>query len=225
MFREKKAVLIVDDEEDITWSISRHLRRNEALLNVQCVSSGVDALDLLAESKIDLIISDIKMPGLSGLELLRIVSEEWPETKVIIMTAFGSEVLENEVERIGTPFYIEKPFDLRYLRKLVFEALNLSSVECEGALLNSRIKDMLAFSCQTRRTSQLTFNDGIREGTVYLQRGEIVHAECGELEGESALFDILDWEEAHFRVNPDRQSAKRTIRRNWQSLLDSSMID
>lgn len=222
---EKKSVLIVDDEEDLTWSISRHLKKAEELLDVRCVSSAIDALQVLDRNAMDLIISDIRMPGLNGLDLLRIVMEKWPETRVIIMTAFGSDILEEEVEQLGTPFYIEKPFELRYLRKLVFEALEISETEFEGALVNSHIKDFLAFNCQTRKTSQVTLNDGIRVGTIYLHHGEIVHAECGELEGEHALYDILDWEKADYKVDYNCVAKKRTIRRNWQSLLSASMID
>ncbi|RMD98618.1 MAG: response regulator [Calditrichaeota bacterium] len=221
----KKTVLIVDDEEDLTWSISRHLQRNGKFLDVKCVSSGDDAIDLLEQQKVDVLVSDIRMPGTDGLALLKKVSQNWPKTKVIIMTAYGSDILEEQVEQLGTTYYIEKPFELRYLRKLIFEALEISPRDIEGLIVNEHIKDIIAFNCQTRRTSQVTFKKGVKKGIVYLQKGEIVHAECGELEGEHALYNILDWERAYYHVMPNQLAKKRTIRRRWQSLLNATMID
>ncbi len=225
MGAERKRVLIVDDEEDLTWSISRHLQRNGNFLDVKYVNSGNEAVDFLSREKVDLIVSDIRMPGLDGIGLLKEVNARWPDTKVIIMTAYGSDQLEERIESLGSSFYIEKPFELRYLRKLVFEALEISPEERQGILVNEHIRDIIAFNCQTRRTNQMTFKNGLHKGTVYLQKGEIVHAECGGLEGEHALYNILDWEKAYYHIAPNQFAKKRTIRRRWQSLLNTSMID
>ncbi len=225
MGAERKRVLIVDDEEDLTWSISRHLQRSGNFLDVKYVNSGNEAVEFLARQKVDLIVSDIRMPGLDGIGLLKEVNHRWPDTKVIIMTAYGSDQLEEKIESLGSSFYIEKPFELRYLRKLVFEALEISPEERQGILVHDHIRDIIAFNCQTRRTNQMTFKNGLNKGTVYLQKGEIVHAECGGLEGENALYNILDWERAYYHIAPNRFAKKRTIRRRWQSLLNTSMID
>ena len=225
MAMEKKSILIVDDEEDLTWSISRHLSKNGNGLDVKCASSGNSALDILKERRFDLIISDIRMPGISGLDLLSRVSETYPGVKVIIMTAFGSEVLEDQVQKLGTQYYIEKPFELRYLRKLVFEALQLSENDVESILLNEQIRDTISVSCRAKLTSRMMFKNGQKNGNVYLQGGEIVHAECGEVEGERALFRILDWDQAYYAKVLNQLAAKRTIRRRWQSLLNATMID
>lgn len=221
----KKNILVVDDEEDLTWSISRYLRKNDELFAVQCVSSGDAAVDLLHYTRFDLIISDIRMPGMTGLELLRYVSSFSPGTKVIIMTAYGSELLEEQVTQMGSPYYLEKPFELSFLRKIVYAALELSEKSIEKLFANSRIKELVALNCQTRRTSQLTLIKGVDRGTIYFSRGEIVHAECGELEGEHALFSILDWGRADSYKSKGHPTQKRTIRRNWQSLLQASMIE
>ncbi len=225
MRANRKHVLIVDDEEDLTWSISRFLQRNEQFLDVKYVNSGDAAVQVLKKEKVDLIVSDIRMPGLDGIGLLKEVNARWPDTKVIIMTAYGSDQVEEEIENLGSSFYIEKPFELRYLRKLVFEALEITPKEMQGILVNEHIRDIIAFNCQTRRTNQMTFKNGLNKGTVYLQKGEIVHAECGNLEGENALYNILDWEQAYYHIAPNQHAKKRTIRRRWQSLLNATMID
>lgn len=225
MDKLRKFILVVDDEEDLTWSISRTLQRNGHVFDVRCVSSGEAALRLLQQQRFDLIISDIRLPGISGIELLEQVNRTWPATRVIVMTAFGTEILQNEVLRLGAPFYIEKPFDLRLLRKLVYESLQLPEKKIEELHLSARIKEVISFNCQTRKTSQLTVKKGIQQGIIYFQQGEIVHAECGELEGEHALYSILEWGQADNYRNDNQSSQKRTIRKGWQSLLNTYMID
>jgi len=222
---QKKSILIVDDEEDLTWSISRYLQRNDSLFDVTCVSSGDEALGLLHKTPIDLIISDVRMPGISGLELLGLVNENYPAIKVIIMTAFGSDVLEEQIARPGSTYYIEKPFELVVLREIVYSALKISEKKIEKSVLNSRIEEIIAFACRTGKTSQLTFQRGLSQGRVYFKHGEIIHAECGELEGEHALFNILDWGRVDSYSSFEHPATKRTIRRNWQALLNNSMID
>ena len=225
MNKAKKFILIVDDEEDLTWSISRTLQRNGHIFDVRCVSSGEAALRLLERQRFDLIISDIRMPGMSGIELLEMVNRKWPETRVVVMTAYGTEILEHEALRLGAPFYIEKPFELRLLRKLVYEALELPEKRVEELHWSARVKEIISFNCQMRKTSQLTLNKGIQQGIIYFQHGEIVHAECGDLEGEHALFSILEWGQADTFRTDNQSSQKRTIRKGWQSLLNTYMID
>jgi len=225
MVNKRKSILIVDDEEDLTWSISIYLQRNESLFEITCVSSGEEAVTVLDQTLVDLIISDVKMPGISGLDLLAIVNEKYPTTKMIIMTAFGSEVLEEHVSNLGSQYYIEKPFELVMLREIVYSALQISEKKIESSLVNSRIKEIIAFHCKSGGTSQLALYHGLHQGIICFQRGEIVHAECGELEGENALFSILDWGKVDSYSHLDYLMTKKTIRRDWQSLLNNSMID
>lgn len=118
-----KRILVVDDEEDLTWSIAKSLEKNDKLFEVFCVNDGDSALAVLASHRVDLVISDLRMPGRDGLSLLIDIQRNYPATRVIIMTAHSSEDLRQELTRHGLSYYLEKPFDIRYLRKLIYEAL------------------------------------------------------------------------------------------------------
>ena len=132
-----KSILIVDDEEDLTWSISKSLAKNDKHFEVICVANGNAALEVLARRSIDVVISDIRMPGRNGLQLLHDINSRYAGTKVIIMTAHGSGDMREEIMAKGTPFYVEKPFEIRYLRKLIYEALDLTP-PFAGSFLDSR---------------------------------------------------------------------------------------
>jgi len=113
-------ILIVDDEEDLTWSISKSLLRENDLLEIICVHSGDEALKVLEKISIDLVISDIRMPGTSGLDLLENIRENYPKTKMIIMTAYGSPDIEEKIKNTENAYYVEKPFDIHELKNLIF---------------------------------------------------------------------------------------------------------
>ena len=120
---KKKKILIVDDEEDLTWSISKGLSRDKDKLEVTCVNSGNTALDMLAHNHFDLMVTDIRMPGVSGLRLLREVREKYPATKVILMTAFGSLEMNELLKQAEMEAYIEKPFEFNDLRSLIYRCI------------------------------------------------------------------------------------------------------
>ncbi|MFO7890176.1 MAG: response regulator [bacterium] len=120
---EYKRILIVDDEEDLTWSISRRLSRDNDNIEVLSANSGKGALEILSRNEIDLLITDLRMPEINGWELLDTIKEKYPNTLVIIMTAHGSIEVIDALNRWGKAGYIEKPFDMNDLRKLVYAFL------------------------------------------------------------------------------------------------------
>ena len=120
----KKHVLIVDDEEDLTWSISRGLSKDKQGLEISCVNSGQEAVDFLSSQKIDLLITDLRMPDVTGYHLIDLVKTQFPETKIIVMTAYGSKDVSEKLKQSGVPGYIEKPFEINDLRDMIYTHLD-----------------------------------------------------------------------------------------------------
>jgi DNA-binding NtrC family response regulator len=122
-----RRILVVDDEEDLTWSIAKSLEKHDKTFEVICVNNGDRALAYLSASHVDLVITDVRMPGRDGWALLRDIERDYPRTRVIIMTAHGSEELRSRAARHETPlYYLQKPFELQDLRKLICAALEVS---------------------------------------------------------------------------------------------------
>ena len=96
-----KRVLIVDDEEDLTWSISKHLAKDKDKYELLAVNSAKEALKVLNKVPAELVISDIRMPEMSGLDLLLEIRQNYPSTKVIIMTAYGSHEVQQQANECG----------------------------------------------------------------------------------------------------------------------------
>lgn len=123
-----KKVLIVDDEPSILLSLS-HLISNDDTIVITC-SKIEEAEEALDRYRFDLVIADIRLSGvygIEGLELLSYIKNISPMTKVIIMTAYGSEEMRESAYRRGAYFYYEKPIDMDDLLTKVRECgINVS---------------------------------------------------------------------------------------------------
>jgi DNA-binding NtrC family response regulator len=120
---QTRRLLIVDDEETLTFSLYQSFILAKQNYEVVTASSGEEALEKIKEKPFDLVISDISMPGMSGLDLLSFIRQINPHTKVIIMTAYGSDEKREEAFDKGAVGYIEKPFEIREVKQMVLNAL------------------------------------------------------------------------------------------------------
>ncbi|MDJ0623758.1 MAG: response regulator [Desulfocapsaceae bacterium] len=208
-----KKVLIVDDEEDMLWMLQRNLDSGIPNIETFAAQSGNEALDILNNNEINLVITDINMPGMSGLELLTEVSSKWPDTKVIIMTAYPSNAFENKARKEGAVQFVEKPFDIQDMRKIVEEALQTKSNEQKSDGID--LVDIIQFNGLAMATSALKISKGDEEGMIYFREGKVVHAQFGEYTNEEAFFRIIETKGADLQnidgVEPPEISMEQTV--------------
>ncbi len=217
-----KKVLIVDDEETLTWSMAKSLSKDRDKYEVMVANDGKEALSLLKGNKIDLMITDIRMPDINGLDLLLRVRKEYPQTKVIIMTAYGSSEIRREANRRGSLYYVEKPFEISEIRKIIIDLLGRKR-GFQGRVIGLHLTDIIQMNCLGRLTTALAVSQNDEKGTIYLNQGEIVHAECGDQKGMDAFYTILGWQEGEFVSNPDIEPPDQTIYQSWEHLLIEAM--
>jgi DNA-binding NtrC family response regulator len=103
-------ILIVDDEKDITDLLKRFLSRKKNF-NIIVYNSGFDAINELKTTHIDILLSDVMMPVMSGLDLLKEAIQIQPDLKVIMMTAYSTMDKIIESEKLGAKDYVAKPFE------------------------------------------------------------------------------------------------------------------
>src|SRR6187455_2607701 len=115
-------LLLVDDEVDVQYSFQR-IFSDSPEIELTTASSGEEALKLLPQLKPDLVIMDIRMGGLGGLETLRRIRQEENRQLVILMTAYGTTQTAIEAMKLGAYDYLLKPFDVPRLKELVANAL------------------------------------------------------------------------------------------------------
>jgi DNA-binding NtrC family response regulator len=104
---EKTKILVVDDEEVVRYSYARSLSGRHCL--VEAAQSGQDALLLLDQGDFDLVLLDLRMPGMDGLAVLKAIKERWPESEVIVITGFPSVESAKQAVALGAFDYLAKP--------------------------------------------------------------------------------------------------------------------
>ncbi len=134
----KAKIMLVDDEEAIRHSLGEILRLEG--YNVEAVGSGEAAIEALQREKFDLILLDLKMPGMDGMEALGLITKAAPETKVILLTAHGS--LESAIEalRQGAHDYILKPASSRAILNSVARGLARRAEQQQKRLLLEQLE-------------------------------------------------------------------------------------
>lgn len=117
-------VLIVDDEKPLAHSLSQTVQLDYPDCQVDIAYSGEEALSALASNAYSLIIADVRMPGVSGLDLVKGVRYLDPDVPIILMTGYGSASLCREAAKWGVNRYVDKPFDTDDLIAMVSELIS-----------------------------------------------------------------------------------------------------
>lgn len=174
--RSKVKILVVDDEQGLCAGIQEALRREGYM--VDGATDPRSALRLAEQRLYNLVVSDIKMPEMGGLELLKEVRGRSRDTLFIMMTAYGTVASAVEAMKQGAYDYLSKPLDLKRLRVLVQKALEFQAVVAENNELRSRLR--------TRSEPSLLLGDSEPMRAVVRLISEVAHSDITVLiEGES----------------------------------------
>ena len=117
----KPRILVVDDDENLRWILQTQL--DDMGYEASTAADGLQALDAIEQSPPSLVLTDLKMPGLSGRELLDRIRKEYPEVPVVIVTAFGTIQSAVHAMRAGAYDYLTKPIDFEELGLVVDRVL------------------------------------------------------------------------------------------------------
>jgi two-component system NtrC family response regulator len=146
-------ILVVDDRPEMTEMLARYLRRRG--YNVETVNTAEAALVHAHDHGPDLVLTDVRMPGMSGLELLKALREEPNAPQVIVMTAFGTVETAVEAMRLGAFHYILKPFNLGEVRIVIDKALERRRLESEVRQLREEVEQRYAFENIVAKSRQM----------------------------------------------------------------------
>lgn len=132
-----KTILLVDDEEAVLTVLKNSLMGLGQDYRILTAREGREALRYLEKYSVDLIITDYQMSGMNGLELLEMTHSLQPNTRVIFITAFGSDEVEAEVSRLKAFAYLNKPIDLGTFRAIVKQACGDLDISRPGVVIHN----------------------------------------------------------------------------------------
>ncbi len=120
-----KRVLVIDDEAIVRVSCQRVLEPEG--FEVDVTARGDEALEMMQSKQYDVVLTDLKMPDMDGLEVLKEIKKRWPEVQVIIITGYGTISTAVQAIKLGAYDYIEKPFTPEDILNVVKKALEEKS--------------------------------------------------------------------------------------------------
>ena len=133
---EDQKVLVVDDDQAILFMLQQFL--SGLGVDVTVASDGVEALEQLQEKRFSIVVTDLLMPRLGGMELTRRIKAEWPDTDVIVMTGYGKEFSYTDVIRAGASDFIQKPFHLNEMEAKLSRLLRERTMRMQLEMLAVR---------------------------------------------------------------------------------------
>ena len=133
----RKTILIVDDEESIRQSLGGVLADDG--YEIVTAGSGEEALRVVEEEMLSLVLLDIWLPGIDGIETLKIIKSEHPQLRVVIMSGHGTIETAVKATKLGAFDFIEKPLSLDKVLLIVKHALDITQLEEENVLLKQKV--------------------------------------------------------------------------------------
>jgi CheY-like chemotaxis protein/predicted regulator of Ras-like GTPase activity (Roadblock/LC7/MglB family) len=216
MVNEHRTVLVVDDEALFLKTVADGFRAMGSRIELVTAANGSEALAVLASRRVDLVVTDLKMPECDGFELLAAMSRQHAGLPVLVMTAFGTPEIERRLRGVGVDQYLDKPLDFRVLAERVQQALAASM---SGRVTGITLPSFLQLLQMERKSCSLRVACGPASGLLHLDRGELVDASAGELSADEAALEIVCWEDGQIEIEPLRKPVTRTIRLRLQAIL------
>ncbi|MCZ6785343.1 MAG: sigma-54 dependent transcriptional regulator [Proteobacteria bacterium] len=149
-------MLVVDDEELYRRSLERILSRVGH--KVLMARNGGDAINVVSSTPVDLVLCDMRMPGINGIELVRQLHEIQPDLPCIVVTGYGTPEDSVEALRAGAFWYLEKPFEqesLQVVRRLVAQAIEHGRLKSENRILQSQLRSRYKFESIVGKSGSL----------------------------------------------------------------------
>ena len=186
-----KRVLLVDDDQAVLQIVSRWLGRYQETFTIITAEHGREALDILMQQPVDVVVTDLQMPVMDGFELIAHLLSEQIHVPIIIMTAMAVSAVENRLQGVGAFPVIRKPLSVTALHNLICNELDARQQGVIQGLTLPSFLQLLEAEC---KSCALRVTANGRVGYLYFCDGELFHAETGESSGEAAAYDILLWE-------------------------------
>jgi len=218
-------VLIVEDSAKLLLPIKMGLQNYSDQYEVLTASDGQEALNILQQGGISVLVTDLYMPKMDGLELLSYMSRSYPRVPCIVMTAFNSLEIKEALDALKVFHFLEKPFDLKDLAGAINDALtNLN----EGTAMNGlSVAGFLQLIQMERKTCLIEVISANHDsGRFYFIDGQLFEAETKGLSGDQAAIALIGWENVALRIKslPSHDIAPRVTMGIKSLILEAARL-
>jgi CheY-like chemotaxis protein len=225
MSAPRKRILFVDDNHDFLSIIETILGgiAGERWEVFTAPNAGM-ALQVLQDRQIDLVVVDVHMPVVDGFQFLSLVNRKHPNLAKAVMTSDASEAHRAACLSHGAETFLQKPVlpqDWQDIFAKLSEVAGRTQAEegFRGVLRRVGLQDVLQMECLSRNSSVLEIKARQVQGLIYIEAGQIVHAQVGERAGEEAFNYLMALSGGEFNLKPFAEPPQRTISAQWEFLI------
>jgi len=219
----QQKILLLDDDQDFLDLYQEMLGQHLSMLpEIKTALTGSRALSMLESDKYSLLILDLHMPKMDGLQVLAIARRKYPELRVVILTGVRDEQFRSRAYAMGVDQYWIKPETDQEMGLFMESIETLLNSEAQGGFRGVHSKslvDIIQLECLSQSSSVLKISNGAVEGRIWIQNGEVIDAEAVGLTSEPAFQRILTWKTGSFEVLPPDPGRPRKIFTSYQGLL------
>jgi CheY-like chemotaxis protein len=202
-----KKVLIVDDSRVLITALKGGLVKYKDKFEAIFAKDGLEAMNLLDEHLVSLVVTDIQMPVMDGLVLLAFIRERYPDIPCIIMSAYGDDDLKAQVSP-DIIHFIDKPIQVGKLAETIIRAVYKKGGK-SGRIAISDLLNLIILGKKTCIFKIIPENGD--SGYYYFYQGDLYNAVCGDRQGEDAVKAMLEYDKARlvFTKAPETKGVKK----------------
>ncbi len=215
-------VLLLDDDQEVLVLYQELLSGLPSQPEIFTANSAPRGLALLKTEPFRLLICDLRMPKMDGLQVLAIVRRRFPELRTVAMTGAQDEELRSRAYALGVDLFWLKPDTQQNMEMFLQCIESLLGREGEGGFRGVQSKglmDIIQMECMGQSSTVLRVTRGSQVGRIWIQEGELIDAEVDGTLGEPALHRILEWKSGTFENLPAEPERARTLNKSVGALL------
>ncbi len=212
----KHKILIVDDEKALTESLKEGLSAMEEDWEILIASNGREAIKILGDTPIDLLITDLRMPEMDGFQLITYVSNFYPELPVIVMSAHATEKTLKELEKMNIDMFIGKNFTLETLHHKINSVLDGVAF---GFVKGINVISFLQLIELEQKTCTLKISTNEKSASLYFKKGTLLDVELNGKSGEEVLLEIIPWKNPIIEIKNRCPKTEKKIKYDLKHLI------
>jgi DNA-binding NarL/FixJ family response regulator len=215
-------ILLVDDEPDLLEMYRELLAKLPSQPEIHTATSGARGLAMLETHAFRLLICDLKMPKMDGLQVLSIVRRKYPPLRTVVLTSVDDEQFRSRVYALGVDLFWQKPaseHEIKLFLECIESLLGHESEPGFRGVQSKSLMDLIQLECISQSSSTLRITNGPLTGKIWINNGDLIDAETDGARAEEAFQKILAWKAGSFETLPAEPARPRTIFKSYNALL------
>lgn len=221
---KRNTILFVDDDQEYLDTLrSLFSVWSNGEWEIRGATSASKAMAVLQESPVDLVVTDLQMPVVDGLQLLALLNRKYPNTPKAVLTSRTDSAARDSCMQAGADLFLTKPTNIDLMEEVFAALKELVGIQAKGGfrgvMRRVELQELIQLECLGNKSSILEISAGNVSGQIFICEGRIVHAVMGGREGLEAFNRILSLVSGEFGLKPFVEPPVETISGSWEMLI------